>query len=273
MYDVIVLDRHAPAGDPKGDVSPLGSPKLPRGRFVVFGAPPEASGAKVVGILENQVIVDWHSAHPVLQYVNMANLFAAKAQKITLPADASVLAEFSSSPALALTRNQGSLFLLAPFDCLETNWPFEPSFVMFCYNAMGFLSLDGTQNRHLSLEVNQPLSLEGLPAQIRGFITGPSGQSDVQAKASGVLRFPGTGRVGLYHLELADLPSMPFAVNLLNAQESNIQPAAQLTYGGQQIAAQQAVQKGNIELWPWLMLAGLLGILLEWWVYSRKLRL
>ena len=259
-YDVIVLDRHAPA-------------KLPRGRFVVFGSPPAASGATATGSLENQVVLDWHSNHPILQYVNMANLFAAKAYKLSLPADSSVLAEFASAPALALVRNQGSLFLLAPFDCLETNWPFEPSFVMFCYNALGFLSLDGTQTGQLALPVGAPFSLEGLPTQARGVVTGPGATTAVQVNASGILRFPGTGRVGVYRLELANLPATTFAVNLLSAQESDIKPATRLAVGNQQVLAQAAQQKGNLELWPWLILLGLVGILLEWWVYSRKLRL
>ncbi|MGD8500687.1 MAG: VWA domain-containing protein, partial [Phycisphaerales bacterium] len=104
-YDVVVLDNHMPAG-------------LPKCRYLVFGRPPDGIDVPVPQQLENQVIVDWRTKHPVLQYVNLMNLFAAKCHQMILPRDADVLAEFNETPALALVRRNGSVFLLAGFDVL-----------------------------------------------------------------------------------------------------------------------------------------------------------
>ncbi|MHC4627829.1 MAG: vWA domain-containing protein, partial [Planctomycetota bacterium] len=112
-YDLIVLDNHVP-------------PKLPRCRYLVFGRPPDGIDVSVSGELKNQVMVDWRPRHAVLKYVNLMNLFAAACYKMNLPRDAEVLAEFNETPALALLRRNGSVFLLAGFDILQTNWPFEP---------------------------------------------------------------------------------------------------------------------------------------------------
>ena len=102
QYDVIVLDNHVPA-------------HLPPCRYLVFGPPPRGIDVNSPQELENQLIVDWRSQHPVLQYVNMTNLFAAKSHRLALPRDAEVLAEFNESPALALLRRHGGTYLLVEF--------------------------------------------------------------------------------------------------------------------------------------------------------------
>ncbi len=131
QYDVVVLDNHVPA-------------HLPPCRYLVFGPPPGGIDANSPRELENQLIIDWRSQHPVLQYVNMTNLFAARSHCLELPRDAEVLAEFNESPAVAVLHRRGGTFLLVNFDILQSNWPFEPSFVLFCYNALSYL---GAQDR------------------------------------------------------------------------------------------------------------------------------
>ena len=65
-----------------------------------------------------------------------------------------------------------------------------------------------------------------------------------------------------------------FAVNLLDADESNIAPAEQVTLGGRQLAARHAgVTRANIDLRPWLAVLALLVLCLEWYVYNRKVHI
>ncbi|UCF17127.1 MAG: VWA domain-containing protein, partial [Phycisphaerales bacterium] len=123
-YDFIVLDSYT-------------QQSLPKCRYIVFGRPPDGIDVSMPRQLENQVLVDWRPKHPVLKYVNMMNLFAAECYEMVLPRDADVLAEFNETPAIAVVRRNGSVFLLVGFDVLQSNWPFEPGFVLFCYNAAG----------------------------------------------------------------------------------------------------------------------------------------
>jgi hypothetical protein len=260
QWDLIVLDRHAPA-------------TLPRGRFLVFGRAPAASAVRSDQEITNQAVVDWRSQHPVLQYVNMASLFASRCYKMVLPSDAQVLAEFNDAPALALVRREGSEFLIAPFDCMETNWPFEPSFVMFCYNAVSFLGLEALPQQKPALKVNQAIAMDGLPTGTKLTLTGPGiDKTDLSADTSGTVRFPGTGRAGLYSLAGLGKPTAHFAVNLLDTKESDIAPARQISISGQTLAS-QVVRSGNTELWPFLVLAALVLACVEWLVYNLKMRL
>ena len=116
-------------------------PNPHKGRYLTFGFVPAGIDVNDGGQLDNQVIIDWRSRHPVLNYVNLSNLFAAKCKKlICCRVTAKYLLNFLESPAIAIVRRRGSVYLLVGFDVLESNWPFETSFVLFCYNALTYLS-------------------------------------------------------------------------------------------------------------------------------------
>ena len=261
-HDMIVLDNHVPA-------------VLPRSRYLVFGRPPQNIGVSVAGELENQLVVDWRPKHAVLQHVNLLNLFAATCYTLDLPRDAEVLAEFNESPAIALLRRGGSVFLLASFDVLQSNWPFEPGFVLFCYNAAAFLGTQSAGDERANLEVGQPLVLDGLEPETSAVLTGPGlVEREVSAGTNGEIRFPGTQRAGIYGLQLPDRTRRFFAVNMLDPQESNVRPQQRIQLSGQAVEAGKGLtSKASLPLWPWLVGLVLLLACVEWIVYSLKVRI
>lgn len=262
QYDVVVLDNHVPA-------------RLPKCRYLVFGPPPQGIDVNSPGELDNQVIVDWRSQHAVLQYVNLTNLFVLKSHKLELPRDAEVLAEFNESPALALVRRQGSTYLLAGFDILQSNWPFEPSFVLFCYNALSFLGAQvGSGGRH-ELAVGEPIALEGVPAGTALTVTRPDAtETELTPDPSGTVRFPATHRVGVYGLQAPGQPGRFYAVNLLDPDESRIEPRQEVKFSTVAVQAEdRMVQRANVPLWPFLVLAALMLVCLEWLAYNRRVRI
>ena len=260
-YDVIVIDGRAPA-------------KLPRGRYIIFGPPPPDIGVEVDGTLRNQATVDWRSRHPVLQHLNLVNFYAGSIHRLRLPRDAHVLSEFSDGPGISLLARGGSQFLLAPFDVLETNWPFEPAFVMFMYNAVHFLGTDLGQLQQLTMKVGDPISVQGRAGEAEAAVTGPGLNVKAPVDAGGSYRFAGTSRAGLYAVTPPGRPGQKFAVNLLDEAESDVGPQRELNLLGQSVVAQAGQpSRGNREMWPYLALAALALVLLEWFVYNSKLRL
>ncbi len=261
-YDVIVLDNHAPA-------------HLPPCRYLAFGAPPREIDVNSPRELENQVVVDWRSQHPVLQYVNMTNLFAAKSRELELPRDAEVLAEFNESPAMALLRRQGSTYLLVGFDILQSNWPFEPSFVLFCYNALNFLGAQLSSGERHELAVGEPITIESVPTDTLVTVTRPDGSKvELTPDPGGTVRFPGTHRVGIYTVRTPEKPTQFFAVNLLDPEESRIQPQEKIEFSSVTVTAEErTIQRANVPVWPFLVLAALLLVCLEWLAYNLKVRI
>ena len=261
-YDVIVLDNHVPA-------------HLPRCRYLAFGAVPAGIDVNSPGELENQVIVDWRVRHPVLQYVNLTNLFAVRSRALELPRDADVLAEFNESPALALLRRDGSSFLLVSFDVLESNWPFEPGFVLFCYNALNFLAAQVGGDEERDLAVADPITIDAMSPEATVTVTRPdASEVDVQPDPGGTMRFPGTYHVGVYAVDVPDQATRFYAVNMLDEEESDIDPRPEIAFSSVTIEAEeQGVARANVPLWPMLVLIALVLACVEWVAYNLKVRI
>ncbi len=262
-YDIIVLDKHSPKS-------------LPKASYIIFGKPPDGIEATTTAEpLENQPILDWRGQHAVLRYVNLTNVFAVKATKIALPRDAQILAEFRDSPAIATLRRGGNTLLLVAFDILESNWPFEPSFILFWYNALAYLGTQTGEQLTANLLTGEPIMMEGLPAGATGTLTNPDGSKEsISSGQAGIVRYPQTDRAGIYSVELARQPVRAFAVNLLSEQESQIAPVKELTLSGREItAADRALARANVPLWPWMVLAALMIVCGEWFLYNSRIRL
>jgi len=261
-YDMIVLDNHVPD-------------ELPKCRYLVFGRPPDGIDVSAPQELENQVIVDWRTKHPVLKYVDLTNLFVARCHRMILPRDADVLAEFNETPALALVRRNGSVFLLAGFDVLQSNWPFEPGFVLFCYNTAGFLGMQLGGGQEMNLKVGEPIVVEGLDGQVTAQIDGPDfSGTEIRSSVSGSLRFAATDRAGTYRLSIDEQPDRFFAVNLLDPKESSIEPLREIVLSGQPVQAEQGdLSRANLPLWPFLVVLALVLVCLEWIIYNYKVRI
>jgi len=63
------------------------------------------------------------------------------------------------------------------------------------------------------------------------------------------------------------------AVNLLDAVESNTYPAANVPGGAAEVREGTGA-KSRMELWGWIVACAALPLLLiEWWVYTRRVHL
>ncbi len=68
------------------------------------------------------------------------------------------------------------------------------------------------------------------------------------------------------------IQSAPFAVNLFDAGESDITPRTEIALGGAAVTEPDEEELGQREFWPWVALLALLILLIEWYVYHRRLR-
>src|SRR3990172_2750444 len=105
-------------------------------------------------------------------------------------------------------------------------------------------------------------------------IFAPDGELFTAGVSNAGALFADTNQLGIYSVATASTQegrkfSGFFAVNLFDAQESNIRPAETLTIGRAQVAASVRNQVGQRELWPYVAAAALAILLIEWWVYHR----
>lgn len=158
---------------------------------------------------------------------------------------------------------------------MESNWPYEPSFVIFLYNATRFLAYDVERTRQSHLRVGQALAHRGRPADAEARVTDPAGRDEtIRPDASGMFRYPRTDRAGVYRLAIGDRRPVHFAVNLLDEKESAIEPLERIVLSGEAVQARRKGEgRANVELWPLLALLALALACVEWIVYNSKVRL
>jgi hypothetical protein len=66
------------------------------------------------------------------------------------------------------------------------------------------------------------------------------------------------------------LQSAYLAVNLLDADESDIAPRDVVRVGQAEVTSATREEEGRREFWPWLAGAALGVLVAEWWAYHRN---
>ena len=271
--DVIIFDRYYPQWTP------------PAGNFIYFGCAPTNAKLKAIKEDEKYVVIDdinvldWQRDHPILRHLSLSKLYAARMLKLDLPAEAQTLVEGMKGPMIAMDHENQSTNLVVAFDLLDSNWPLKISFPIFLHNSLQYLALGSEMNVRPSYEPGatpkiQRSKLDGLPAGLKSIrINGPTGSMQVAIPPTGDFVLPALNRVGIYTTD----PPIPqyeqIAVNLLDENESNLLPL-DTPPGDVGTALASAGGKSRLELWWWLIACAALPLLLiEWWVYTRRVHL
>lgn len=284
QFDVIVLDRYVPRPNAAGTA-------LDAGRYLVFGAVvPPPQGVADLGESGASAVIDWRRNHPVLRDLTLDGLVLGKARPMKIPDDSGVvsLAESPEGPAIVEISDGTVRALVASFDLGQTNWPFQVSFVVYLGSAIEYLSGGLTDEQGAGARQISPGGVlsDRLPGDAKGVaVVLPDGSTQELVpgldgrvvygpiRADGVYRLDWSGTPGATDVVRASRVSRFFAANLLNPDESDITPAAELGLADRTVSAQASAAKGVLELWPFVVLGGLAVMLLEWWVYNRRVSL
>ena len=283
-YDVVVLDGWLPEV-PEGAT-------LPSGRWLVLGAVP--GGRRGLETSEDEPtgtqIVDWSRTHPALRDVALDGVVIAELPRVQ-PVEGSgalELAETPGGPALFELAGDDFRALVAPFDITKSNWPFSVSFVVYLAAAVDYLAGPGTGDADAGdrqLTPGDVLSTR-LPGEPRSATLRPPpsvGEPQrLAVRSDGRVAWGPVRRAGLYELRWRGEPGPAdiddgdeavrvFAANLLDAEESDTATAESVPLASREAAQASGGEVDRLrEFWPWLLLAGIAIMMLEWYVYNRK---
>jgi hypothetical protein len=128
-----------------------------------------------------------------------------------------------------------------------------------------------------AIQPGDPVSIRPLPDAERAVIIPPDASRFELALGEVLPIFPATDRLGVYQVTQfgagdAHLRSDLFAVNLFNAEESDIGPREVIRVGEAELRLASPQEKGQREFWPWLGGAALGVLGAEWFVYHRGTR-
>ncbi len=261
-FDAVVFDRHSPRVRP--GVNSL-----------YFNAAPPVEGLALVGRAgggdRTELMLDWRRDHPIMRYVSLDGVLVRGSGRLSLPGGAVTLATGQSGPAVVLVSDRGTQHVVVGFDPLHSNWPMQVGFPVFMKNVLGWLSVGGRSGHGSVVRPGQAVAVpvgrgveslvyEG-PVRVAAALTGANGAA--------VVAFD---RVGYYAAE----PELVGAwgavgVSLLDPLESRIGPVDEIDMGGQVVAGAGEAVAARQEIWRWFVWAALVGLLVEWVVYARRL--
>lgn len=155
-----------------------------------------------------------------------------------------------------------------------TDWFKYPSFPSFVLNLLEYFgrsrgdSKDGTHQPGQLVTLTFPQAVQ--PLEVRT----PAGRVlKLKEDPDGKVVFADTSELGIYEASSGGKNVGRFAVNLFHASESDIRTRPDILIDRVPVSGVIAPQISRLDLWKGLLLAGLVVLLLEWYVYSRRVAL
>jgi hypothetical protein len=256
-FDLVVLDDVLPAVWPAGNLLAIRSART--------------NWVEITGRVEAPAIVDWRNTHPLLRFVTFDNVAVAEALTVKTPGWAVPLVESPATPLILAGEVERRRLIWLGFDTLQSTWPLRVSFPIFIANAVEWLNPATAGAAQFLVRAGDPLRLP-LAAPVReARVRLPDGAErtlTMDASAREVV-FGETARRGVYRLA-AGTNAVAFAVNLLDAAETDTTPQPEIRFGQYARAQATTLRPADLELWRWIAAAGLAVLLFEWWFYHKR---
>jgi hypothetical protein len=280
-WDLVVFDRCAPE---KEDDLPAAN------TWFIDELPPPWKKADMPK-LTGPAVKGWDEKNPLMRYlsglheigIDAAFRFDVKDPRVPLRTPRLLESDRDTVLMFTLSR-QSYTDLVQTFAIMSddgrfnTLWPLSPSFPLFLRNVTYVL---GNVSDAAGEETVQPGQVKALRPdmaikEIEVVPPGPKGLPDGNGKPEALKRgtrpdfsYGDTERVGVYEVRWGGKPQRNFAVNLLDADESNIEPRMEIQIGQDNIKAGEARGTPR-DTWKWVALGALGLLLLEWYVYNRR---
>ncbi|HZV04261.1 MAG TPA: VWA domain-containing protein [Gemmataceae bacterium] len=273
-YDLILFDRCAPE---KEDDMPLAN------TFFIADVPPPWKRAAMPPLKDAQ-IRNPTSNHPLMRHLTgldeiaFSEAFRFDLKATGVPARTPRLLETDRETAVlfALPR-RGFQDVVLAFPLVDdggrwtTTWNLKLSFPVFLRNLLYML---GNVNDAAAEENVQPGQIKTLrpDTAVKALdVIGPDRKRETVTRGvGGDFSYKNTEHAGIYEATWAGGQRF-FAVNLLDADESNIQPRDAIKIGEQRLAAGQP-RRQTYDTWKWIALAALVLLVVEWAAYHARPR-
>lgn len=229
-------------------------------------------------------IIDTDINHPLMRWIDLGDVRIADGTPLEYPAGGSVLIDTDAGPMLVIAPREGFQDAVLGFPIAIyvqsdreggvqglLGWPIRRSFAVFMLNVLHILGNRQEGAAGGSLRPGSVVRLDALASAGEVSIRKPSGGTlNLGATGQSRLGFSGTDELGMYDVQAGGKTLLRFAVNMFSPAESGIAPKDSVQLGYQKVEGQSAWQTMRRELWKWLLGAGLVVLLAEWYIYNRR---
>jgi hypothetical protein len=278
LVDLVIFDRCAPRTEAE----------MPLANTFFVGAPPPPWKRENLPQIDGPHITGWRSNHPILR--DLRALYTIEVdqtfQLTDLPARTPALIEArkitkdknTETILLVALARQSFTDLVLTFPIMTNNlewnttWPLQPSFPLFLRNILYTL---GNLSESAADESVQPGQLkvlrpEGIVKHLDVLGPDKSRHSLTHVETRADFAFGATDQVGIYRYGVPGADARSFAVNLLDADESNIEPRPTIAFGSEKVIAGKERSQPR-DTWKWFALLALALLMLEWYIYNRRI--
>ena len=255
-YGMTVFDRFLPRSLPDGPLWVIDPPK---------SSPLTGGSGLSIGRVRP---VD--AGDPLLNHVDLQDVHVARSQDLRRSTFGRVLITSSQTP-LVMVRDEPYRQVLFGFDLHESDLPLRVAFPILTENLTEWMLPPSVPVR--SLHPDEPVTLVPEQGARSVTVTRPDGSRQTLA-GNALLTFADTDQVGLYTVtqQVSGGSRISwFTVNLFDPQISALRPPDRLLLPPARPGTTAATHPGQLDLWPWLALAGLGLICAEWLAFHRGL--
>lgn len=269
-WDLIIYDRCQP-------------PAMPAANTLFIGHVPPVTGWSQGARTIRPLIIDTDRVHPLMQYLELGDVLVVEGTALQTPPGGAALIDADIGPLLALAPRDGYEDAALGWELLgadepggpvepQTDWVIRRSFPLFVLNAVRYLGGAARRGQAVSVRPGEPCVLRTESSTDRAFLQRPDGRRVPLTRQNPTpWIITDTEQRGIYRV-LEDGGSLPrhFAVNLFDSRESDLQGPPSIELGHEQVAGAGGLQPARRELWRWLLGAGLVVLVCEWYVYNRR---
>lgn len=265
--DLVVFDRVAPAEFPNVASLSFGAP-MPG---VVRGAPP--SGGRRA--------LSWDRRHPLLRHVDLDELIYNGAGPLQSPREATALVSGADGAVVSLLVRNEVRHVLVGFALSQSNLPVIPAFTILIQNALDELAAGGAGQIARAPRVGEIVTVDAAPGAAAVEVVDWDGSTTRvpvrsaggdAASSRGVVRvaIPPSTRAGVRRLSGTVPVDAAIPASVLSSVESDIRPRPMPTVVTTAPVDSTAAVSAPREWWPWVLLAALGLLVLEWVVYAWR---
>ncbi|MDG3004486.1 vWA domain-containing protein [Paludisphaera mucosa] len=278
-YDLVVFDGWRPDEPPESNA-------------LYFGVFPPGAGYDAPKDVEHPAILDWNVGHPLMQYLrDLSLVYVAKARVIDpLPTAAVPLIEGDAGALAFVVPRGGFLDAVTTFPLLDgttpnTTWFRYISFPLFLFNAVQSMGGAAGGEDAAPARPGRPILIRAETAEKTIQVAPPDGSSPktIGRNAQGAFVDDAAVATGLYEARWTG-GAAPFAVNLFDPRESDLATRGLVPAGAPESRAESykikigytPVEGARIvpdvrrDWWKLAALAALGVLVLEWYIYNRR---
>jgi Ca-activated chloride channel family protein len=259
-FDVIVFDSWLPDD-------------LPETNLLIIN-PPESTDIFTVGEPFQDTRFARQMDSPILTFVDFGGVAVREAVTVETPGWGRNLVEAEGGPLLVAGTQGGRRVAVLAFDLHASDLPLQIAYPILIANLFDWFAPASPVEAADAVQPGDPVVIRPGPAATGYAVTTPDGtrqQFDIDSESP---TFARTAQLGVYEVAILSggqtTSEAQFAVNLFDPGESAIAPRESITIGQEAVnGAAREDELGQRELWPWLAVAALIVLLVEWWVFHR----